>query len=214
LGLSSWHILNSGRGFSFLKNEPLNMSYAGTGDGQERDGRTPVPITARPITAREIVNNCEEKEIERILKEYGEERFAKVIAKRITDKRKHKTIETTIGLAEIVKEAIPKRLQYKKFHPATKTFQALRIAVNGELKNLRIVLPQAMEALEQGGRLAIISFHSLEDRIVKNFFRDNKNNGCVQLLTKKPIISSQDEVFKNPCSRSAKLRALIKSRQR
>ena len=193
LGLSSWHLLLSGRGFTFQKNEPLNMLFRQEGRG-----------------ADEIVNHWEENEIEKILKEYGEEKFAGAIAGKIAEKRKKKKIETTFELVEIIKEAVPKRFHYKK-HPATKTFQALRIAANNELENIRLVLPQAMEILEKKGRLAVISFHSLEDRIVKRFFRENKNSGRVRLLSKKPIVPGPDEILKNLSSRSAKLRVVIKN---
>lgn len=199
LGFSSWHLEKSGRGFSFLKNESLDMKY-----------HIPQPQHSYGLTAEKILNDWSEKEIEKILKEYGEERFAKRIAKKIIKERKIQPIKTTFQLVEIVKNATPSWYHRKKIHPATRTFQALRIAVNDEINNLKKVLPQALEILEKGGRMAIISFHSLEDRIVKNFFRDNAQLNQLKILTKKPITPSEKEIKNNLRSRSAKLRAIIK----
>ena len=186
LGMSSWHLEESGRGFTFLKDELLDMRYSLEND----------------LTAEEIVNNYSQEKIEKILKEYGEERFAKRIAKRIIH---HRPIKSTFQLVEIIKKAIPGKRT--KIHPATRTFQALRIAVNDELNNLEKALLQAVEVLEKGGRIIVISFHSLEDRIVKNFFKDSN----LKVLVKKPVIPSQEEVKTNRRSRSAKLRAAIKT---
>jgi len=194
LGISSWHLEKSGRGFSFLKDEPLDMRYNING----------------ALTAQEIINSAPEKETDRILKEYGEERFAKRIARNIAKERKIKPIQSTFQLVEIVKRAVPIWYQRRKIHFATKTFQALRITVNDELNNLRNVLPQALEVLMPGGRLIVISFHSLEDRIVKNFFRDKNKEGLLRVMTKKPLNPSKEEIKINPRSRSAKLRAAIK----
>jgi 16S rRNA (cytosine1402-N4)-methyltransferase len=194
LGISSWHIEKSGRGFSFLRDEPLIMRY----DRRQK------------LTAERIVNEWPEKEIERILREFGEERFAKRIAREIAKARKTKPIKTTFQLVEVIKRAVPSFYQHKRIHFATKTFQALRIAVNNELENLRIALPQAIEVLEKGGRLVVISFHSLEDRIVKNFLKEKERKGKIKILTKKPIQPSKEEIIKNPRSRSAKLRAALK----
>ena len=191
LGMSSWHLEKSGRGFSFLKREPLDMRYN----------------PESPLTAEKIVNYWSAPEIEKILREYGQESFAREIAKNIIEFRKIKPIKTTSLLVELVKKAVPKRFHHKKLHPATKTFQALRIAVNDELNNLEKGLSQALETLESGGRLAVISFHSLEDRIVKNFLQEKK----VEILTKKPIAPSLEEIKINPRSRSAKLRVGQKS---
>jgi len=191
LGLSSDLLEKSERGFSFRKNEILDMRY------NEGD-----------LTAFEIVNKWPKKEIERILKEYGEEKFSKKIAEEIVKRRKNKLIKTTFDLVEIIKEAVPIWYQKRKIHPATKTFQALRIAVNNELENLKEVLPQTLEVLKTGGRLVIISYHSLEDRIVKKFFQEKKE--ILKNLTKKPIRPSLKEIKDNPRSRSAKLRAGIK----
>lgn len=193
LGMSSWDLEESGRGFSFLKKEPLDMRYD----------------PHNPLTAEKIVNYWSASEIERILKDYGEESFARPIAKDIIEFRKSKTITDTSQLVEVIRKAIPKRFQQKKIHPATKTFQALRIAVNDELNNLEKVLPQALEVLKPGGRLVIISFHSLEDRVVKNFYR-SRHSIDLKILTKKPIGPTQEEVKINPRSRSAKLRAAEK----
>lgn len=192
LGISSWQIDESGRGFSFRKDEPLIMTLNNDSE----------------LTAAEIVNHWKEEEISRIIKEYGEERFHRRIAKRICQARKEKVIKTTGELVDIIRQALPGKYRHKHF--ATRTFQALRIAVNKELENLEKVLPQAMNLLEAEGRLAVISFHSLEDRIVKNFFRDNFKNGKLEVLTKKPIISQKKELENNIRSRSAKLRVASK----
>jgi len=151
--------------------------------------------------------------MEKILREYGEERFAQKIAERIIEARKSKPIRTTFQLVEIIKKAVPFRYQHQKIHFATRTFQALRITVNDELNNLEKALPQALEILKPGGRLVVISFHSLEDRIVKNFFKKDTNETRAELeaLTKKPIGPSQKEIKINSRARSAKLRAAIKT---
>ena len=195
LGMSSWHLEESGRGFTFLKDEPLDMRYSLEND----------------LTDEEIINNYSQEKIEKILKEYGEERFAKKISKRIIQQS---PVKSTFQLVEIIKKAVPGKRT--KIHPATRTFQALRIAVNDELNNLKKALFQAVEILEKGGRIVIISFHSLEDRIVKNFFKDSLPTGDLpkgenlNILTKKPVISSQEEIKINRRSRSAKLRAATK----
>lgn len=192
LGLSSWHLEKSGKGFSFMREEPLDMRYEGG------------------VSAEEIVNGCSEEEIARILKEFGEERFARRIAKTIVEKRRVKPIKTTFQLVDVVRSAVPLWYQKRRIHFATKTFQALRIAVNGELENLKETLPQAVDILKTGGKIVVISFHSLEDRIVKNFFRENSKNGKLRILTKKPVVPAAEEVRVNPRARSAKLRAAVK----
>ncbi len=192
LGMSSWHLEESGRGFSFLRNEPLDMRYN----------------LENPLTAEKIVSYWSKSEIEKILREYGEERFAKKIAERIIESR-IKPIETTFQLIEIIKSVIPRKYQVGRLHAATRTFQALRIAVNDDLNNLDKTLPQAINVLSKGGRLVVISFHSLEDRIVKNFYRSSTSIN-LKVLTKKPIGPSKEEIIKNPRSRSAKLRSAIK----
>jgi len=181
-GMSSYHIDLSGRGFSFNKDEPLLMNYGNR------------------ISAEEIINEYSEDEIERILREYGEEKFSKKIAKKIVEERKKKRIKSTLQLVEIVKKIVPR----SKINPATRTFQAIRIETNKELENLENVLPQALKLLNRGGKLFIISFHSLEDRIVKNFIKNN------QLELNKPITPSEQEIKSNPRSRSAKLRIILK----
>lgn len=193
LGLSSWHLRESKRGFSFQRDEPLIMRYDGN---------------LEKLTAEKIINQWPEKEIERILREYGQEKFAKKIARKIVEGRKIKQIKSTFQLVEIIKRATPTWYHHQRLHFATKTFQALRIAVNDELENLKKVLPKAIEILKPKGRIVVISFHSLEDRIVKNFFKSKK--GLLKILTKKPIKPSLEEIKINPRSRSAKLRAAIK----
>jgi 16S rRNA (cytosine1402-N4)-methyltransferase len=208
LGLSSGHLEKSGRGFSFLKDEPLIMRYDWNLAKSIllRSSR----VSSKELSAEKIVNEWSEKEIERILKEYGEERFAKRISREIVRARKVKPIKTTFQLVEVIKKSVPSFYQHQRIHFATKTFQALRITVNNELENLKIALPQALEVLERGGRLVVISFHSLEDRIVKNFLKEKEREGKIKILTKKPIRPSKEEIRKNPRSRSAKLRAALK----
>ncbi len=193
LGMSSWHLEKSGKGFSFLKDEPLDMRYS----------------SDNTLTAEEIINKWTLPEIGEILEKYGEEKFAIKIAKEIKEYRQRRKIETTFQLVEIIKRAIPFKNGFG-INPATKTFQALRITVNKELEALEKILPQVMEVLEVGGRIAIISFHSLEDRIVKNFFREEQKEQHLEILTKKPITASSEEILNNPRSRSAKLRAAKK----
>ncbi len=194
LGYSSWQLEQSGKGFSFLKDEKLDMRYD----------------TSRELTAEKIVNHYPEAEIEKILKEYGEETFARKIAKEITAQRTVRKIETTFQLKNIIESVVPKKFQHGRIHCATKTFQALRIAVNDELNTLQKALPDAAGILAPGGRLAVISFHSLEDRIVKNFFNQEAKRGSVKIVTQKPIAASSEELVKNPRARSAKLRSIIK----
>ena len=195
LGLSSIQLESSGRGFSFRKDEPLYMTYE-----------------ARPkvndLTAALIVNSWQEEEISKILWQYGEERFAKRIAKAIAEERKRAKILTTLHLARIIEKAVPLGYRRARIHPATRTFQALRIAVNDELESLKEGLNGAWKILKPKGRLVVISFHSLEDRIVKNFFREKKQEA--EILTKKPVSPAREEVLKNPRARSAKLRAIQK----
>ena len=195
LGFSSWHLEESRKGFSFLRDEPLDMRYS---------------IKQQNLTAGQIVNCWPPKNIELILKNYGEERFARPIAVHIVKFRKQKPITTTLQLVEAIRQSVPSWYHHKKIHFATRTFQALRIAVNNELDNLEKVLAQSRKVLVKGGRIVIISFHSLEDRIVKNFFREKKKEGALKILTKKPIGPSPKELKVNPHSRSAKLRAAIK----
>ncbi|MFH1643419.1 MAG: 16S rRNA (cytosine(1402)-N(4))-methyltransferase RsmH [Patescibacteria group bacterium] len=195
LGVSSDHLDTSGRGFTFQNDEVLDMRY------KKEEGR---------LMAAEIINSYSQEDLEYILKEYGEERFARRIAKNIVEERKKERIITTQELVEVIKRSLPIWSQKTKIHPATRTFQALRITVNDELNAIAKALPQALEALEPGGRMVIISFHSLEDRIAKHFFRNRKNEGLITILTKKPIIATEEEIKQNPRSRSAKLRAIQK----
>jgi 16S rRNA (cytosine1402-N4)-methyltransferase len=190
LGYSSWQMEASGKGFSFLKDEPLDMRY---GNGE--------------LTAEQIVNEWPEEKIRGMIEEFGEEHFAKQIARAMVRQRKSKKIESTLQLVKIIEEAVGAKYRGERIHYATRTFQALRIAVNGELDNLQAFLPQAVEVLASGGRLAIISFHSLEDRIVKNFFKNQEN---IHILTNKPVTASDEEIASNPRARSAKLRAIQK----
>jgi len=195
LGMSSWHLTEAGRGFSFSKNGPLDMRYS----------------PQNPLTAEKIVNYWSKLEIEKILREYGEERFAQKIAEKIIETRT-KPIKTTFQLVEIIKKAVPSGHQHQKIHFATRTFQALRITVNDELNNSEKAFPQALEILKPGGRLVIISFHSLEDRIVKNFYR-SRSPIDLKMLTKKPVRPQKEEIEINPRARSAKLRACQKSKR-
>jgi 16S rRNA (cytosine1402-N4)-methyltransferase len=191
LGFSSFHVDKSQRGFSFMREEKLDMRY------NENN----------PLTAYEIVNKYKEKDILHILEKWGEEDYAREIVEKIIFKRKERPIETTTQLAKIVESSIPKHYKdRKKINPATKTFQALRIAVNGELLGLTATLPLAYDVLERGGRMVIICFHGGEEKIVKNFFRSSN----ISNLTPKPIIPKKEEVIKNIRSRSAKLFAAIK----
>jgi 16S rRNA (cytosine1402-N4)-methyltransferase len=195
LGMSSAQLEGREKGFSFKMEQGLDMRY---NDHMNY------------LTAEKIVNEWPEERIEKILSEYGEEKFSKKIAKNIVEQRKLGRIKTTFQLIEIIKDSTPSAYWRGKIHYATRTFQALRIAVNDELENIKRVLPQALSILSPGGRLVVISFHSLEDRIVKNFFNQSTKNDEAKLLTKKPITASNQEIRENPRARSAKLRALVK----
>lgn len=197
IGLSSNQFEESGRGFTFQKNEPLLMTF-------KQD------LTEDDLTAREIVNNWDVENIATILQNYGEEQFGWKIAKAIVARRELKPIETTFDLVEIIKVATPKWYSHKKIHPATKTFQALRITVNDEIRSLKDGITKGFERLNPKGRLAVISFHSLEDRVVKQFFKELEKQDLGEMITKKPIIPTKDEVLENPRSRSAKLRIIEK----
>lgn len=163
-----------------------------------------------PFTASEIVNEWDEENIATILQGYGEEKFAKRIARAIVRARAEKKMATSGELAEIVWNAVPAGYRTGKTHPATKTFQAIRMAANDELGALDEGLEKAWRALARGGRIAVISFHSGEDRRIKNFFREKEKSGEGRILTKKPIVPSEEEIRKNKKSRSAKLRAIEK----
>lgn len=197
IGLSSNQFEDSGRGFSFQKDEPLIMSFK-------------KEIKPEDLTAREIVNTWDLENIESILSGYGEEQFSWKIAKAIVARREEKPIETTTDLVNIIKIATPKWYQHKRIHPATKTFQALRITVNDEIESLKDGVIRGFDILESGGRLAVISFHSIEDRVVKNFYKEKAEQGVGKILTKKPIIPTDKEIKENIRSRSAKLRIIEK----
>ncbi len=197
IGLSSNQFEDSGRGFSFQKDEPLIMSF-------KKD------LTPDDLTAREIVNTWDLENIESILSGYGEEQFSWKIAKAIVGRREEKPIETTTDLVNIIKIATPKWYHHKRIHPATKTFQALRITVNDEIESLKDGIIRGFDVLKSGGRLAVISFHSIEDRVVKNFYKEKVEQGVGKILTKKPIIPTEEEIKENIRSRSAKLRIIEK----
>lgn len=191
LGFSLAEIKDPQRGFSFSAQGPLDMRY---------DRR-------QELTAAQIVNTYSEQELSKIIGDYGGEKYADEIARGIIQYRKKTPIATTQELVRVIGESVPNRYLRSKIHFATRTFQALRIETNDELESLNKALPRALEFLKQGGRIVVISFHSLEDRIVKNFFRDNQREGRVKILTKKPIVPTEGETKDNPRARSAKLRA-------
>ncbi len=191
LGVSKLQLTEPDRGFSFNRNEELDMRM---------DKR-------QHLTAKGIVNKYKEDSLRGLLQEYGEEPFARRIAAAIIHYRQKKRIETTLELAEIVKKAVPRKAWPKRIQPETRTFQAIRIAVNNELENLKQGLAQAVDLLDTGGKLLVISYHSLEDRIVKRYFKSCSQNSF-KILTKKPIAPEKEEIFNNPQSRSAKLRVL------
>jgi 16S rRNA (cytosine1402-N4)-methyltransferase len=197
LGLSNLQLEGTGRGFSFKRDEPLIMSFK-------------VVSRARAMTAREIVNEWAPESMVGIFEGYGEEKFAWRIAQAIVVARTKKLIETTAELSEIVRRAVPAFSRFGRIHPATKIFQALRIAVNDELGALREGLLKGFERLAPGGRMAVISFHSLEDRAVKTFFKKANNEGSATLITKRPVVPGETELAMNSKSRSAKLRIIQK----
>ena len=197
LGWSSFQIADGGRGFSFQVDGPLHMTLK---DNPTEDD----------VTAWDIVNTWDEKTIADALYAYADERYSRRIAMMIVEARKEKPIQTTLELAAIVARAVPKNLK-SRINPATKTFQALRIAVNDEYGALKEVLEKGFAVLKSHGRFAIISFHSGEDRIVKNYFRDQAHADLAKLITKKPIMPSDEEVRSNPRARSAQLRILEKN---
>jgi 16S rRNA (cytosine1402-N4)-methyltransferase len=198
LGVSSMQLDQAGRGFTFQQEGPLDMRMDPSGE----------------TTASSIVNEAEEEDLADLIWRLGEERFSRRIAREIVRARKSAPIATTRALAEIIERVVPraprKKSGKKPIHPATRTFQALRIAVNEELSRLERALPLLLGLLKPKGRLAVISFHSLEDRPVKQLFREWKSEGLVAPLTKKPLVASDDEIAGNPRARSAKLRAVEK----
>lgn len=192
LGISVFHYEESGRGFSFKRSEKLDMRLDPSCD----------------MDAADIVNTYDQESLANVIYEYGEERYSRRIASAICEYRQTKQIEMTDELADIVWNAVPNEYRHRRIHPATKTFQALRIEVNGELDRIKPALEGAMKALKSGGRIAVITFHSLEDRPVKWFFKENTN--WLDILTKKPLEPTEDECSINPPSRSAKLRVVEK----
>ena len=189
--------LYDGRGLSFMKDEPLNMSY----------GVEP----ASGATARDMVNEWKEETIADIIFGYGEERYARRIAKAIVEAREHQPIETTLQLVDVIGGAVPAAYRRGRLHFATKTFQALRVAVNNELGVLDQGLRGAWNTLAPGGRIAVITFHSIEDRAVKRVFAEWARNKKGVLIAKKPITPTAEEIAHNPSSRSAKLRIIEKT---
>lgn len=197
LGLSSEQLDIAHRGFSFRFDEPLVMTLNDSPSDQE-------------LTAKIVLNDFSEEALANIIFAYGEERFARRIARGIVEYRQKKPIELTSQLSDIVKKSIPYRFQSRKINPATKTFQAIRIAVNNELEIIKETILRAPLYLAPQGRLAIISFHSLEDRIVKQTFRELAQRGVGEVITTRPIIPSDEELLENPRARSAKLRIFEK----
>lgn len=195
LGLSSDQLDASGRGFSFKNDEPLLMTFS---------------ETEQKVDAKLILNNWSEETIADILYGYSDERYSRRIARAIVSARNSKPIETTFQLVEIIRNAVPAGYRNGKTHFATKTFQALRIAVNDEITALKEGMQKGWEFLSKGGRFGIISFHSVEDREVKNYFRDKVKNSEAIFINKKPIVASDEEIHENPRSRSAKLRVIEK----
>lgn len=205
LGISMFHYEESGRGFTFSKDEPLDMRLN----------------SDNPLSAEVLVNEYEEKEIADLIYKYGEERYSRRIARAIVRERAVEPIRSAFRLAEIVAHSVPAAYRHGRIHAATRTFQAIRIVVNNELDRLHSVLRGAVRSLKPGGVIAVITFHSLEDRIVKHYFRD-LNRDCIcppeqprcscggarvlDLVTRKPVIPSSAEIAENPASRSSKLR--------
>lgn len=209
LGVSSHQLDAAERGFSYKAEAPLDMRMD----------------QSAPLTARTVVNEWSEAELKRIFWEYGEEKFSGKIANRIVERRKERPIETTTELAELIKGAIPAKFRNEPQHPARRCFQAIRIAVNGELDGLNDAIQAAHDLLNPGGRLAILTFHSLEDRIVKNAFRTFENpctcpksapvcicgkKPTAKVLTRHPLIASEQEQKENSRATSAKLRAIVR----
>lgn len=211
IGLSSYQIDESGRGISFQKKEPLDMRFDTSSNGRD---------------AKFIVNESSPEELFKIFKDFGEEKFASQIVKAIIRKRQEIPVHYTTDLVEVIQNALPKPVKHKYVDSCRRVFQALRIAVNHELENLEAFLPRALDILDPGGSLVVVSFHSLEDRMVKQFFVE-ASRGCVcpsdfpqcvcgrtpaaHILTKKPITAGVEELERNPRSKSAKLRGIQKN---
>ena len=195
LGLSSDELEQSGRGFTFRKDEPLLMTFSPSQD----------------FTASDLIAHVSERELADIIRTYGEDRYANRIARAIVEAQKERPITRTGELAELIERTVPKAFGSRRIHPATKTFQALRMAVNDELDALREGIAGAWNVLSVGGRCAVISFHSAEDRIVKQWMRALVDEGKGELLAKKPQEADEEELTTNPRSRSAKLRSILKT---
>ena len=209
LGVSSYQLDNADRGFSYMHDAPLDMRMD----------------TDSGLNAREIVNSYSEEELSRIFFDYGEEKWSRRIAEFIVKQRKERSVETTFELVDIIKAAIPKKARLEGGHPAKRIFQAIRIEVNGELKILDKAIRDFCDCLKPGGRLAVITFHSLEDRIVKNAYR-SLAEGCtcpkdfpvcvcgnkpqIKIITRKPVLPAEEETKNNSRSKSAKLRVIEK----
>lgn len=190
LGISTIQMESAGRGFSIKNNGPLDMRMD----------------KSQSLSAKGLINSLREEELSDLIRDFGEERFHRRIARKIIEERRKRRISTTQELAEIISSCNPAKNKHYKIHPATRTFQALRIRVNDELSSIEEALREAPYVLKRGGRVCVISFHSLEDRIAKNILREYKTKGIFNILTKKPIVPKEDEVLVNPRSRSAKLR--------
>ena len=190
LGISSFQMDNPERGFSIRSEGPLDMRM-------DQDSE---------MSALDLINSLSERELDAILKDYGQERFHARIARGLINARSRGSIATTKDLAEVVLRSIPYYPRREKIHPATRTFQALRIAVNRELEGLEVALNKSISILKPGGRIAVIAFHSLEDKVVKEKFRDWRKLGTVKLITKKPLRPTEEETKNNSRARSARLR--------
>ena len=196
IGFSSDQIANSGKGFSFQKDEPLAMTFGNPDEAI--------------VTAYDVVNSWSEDSLAAVIKGFGEESFAPQIARQIILARSVESIKTTGGLVEVIRAAVPVWYTKKRLHFATKTFQAIRMAVNDELGALKEGMENSVKVLKSGGRLAIISFHSLEARMIKDYFKQLAKDGVVSLVNKKAIKPSREEQLANPRSRSAQLRVIKK----
>lgn len=195
LGVSSFHYEKSGRGFSFMRNEPLDMRFNPGVESQ---------------TAADVINKTDRDQLSKILTDYGEEKYAEEITKNIIDSRKIKPIMTTDELVEIIKNSVPGWYKNRKIHPATKTFQALRIAVNNELENIASGINSAIDILKPSGRLIVISFHGLEDKIIREIFKSKTKEGIIRWVVKGTVKPRWKEVEINRRARSAKMKIIEK----
>jgi len=194
LGISTYQLSDSARGFSFLKEGPLDMRM-------NRDSF---------LSAYDLVNNLSEVELGNIFKKFGEERYSRRVARFLVEARKNKPISTTSQLRDLIIQSLPGKARGRRINPATRIFQALRIAVNRELESIEVALSCAISRLSSGGRIGVISFHSLEDRIVKHLYRDYSLKNILKVINKKPLTPTEEEVDENSPSRSAKLRVAEK----